>query len=220
MRTAFTAFVPIAIIVILPVLFLLIRAKNKYLNVKVTHWLVMIYTGILLLSLVVVSFIKPVEIQMVKQEENDLYETIHDGEISKIGSKYLLLESGFDFEGKVLSITSPNYNSLIFLERKKEDDSRIDVKMYGIGFIMDGVNLSEKVIPPRVRLDDDQLTITRTEFQEIKLARVKNEFIINQFTREPMFKQGFDFEGPIMYLQIPHNLEIKESPEIRIHYVN
>lgn len=222
MRTAFTAFIPIAIIVALPILFFLLKAKTKYFTVKITHWLLIIYTGVLLLSLGVFIFIQPDQhVAEVADEEEwfDIGGAIHSGK--KIDSKYLLDKTSFDYTENTLYMASSymEYGSVIYVERKNEDDGKIDVHMYGNGLNVEGIDLSEKIIKPSIRLKDETLSIVYPEYQEINVALVKNEFTINQFTGDSKMGMGYSQESPILYIKIPHNLGVKENADMFLNFV-
>jgi hypothetical protein len=224
MITAFTAIIPIAIIVALPILFFIFRGKAKYFNVKVTHWLLMIYTGVLLLSLIVFIFIKPGEHAAKVDEEQEWFDirgAIHSGNISELEAHYLLEKYSFDYTEPTLNVTSAymEYGSAIFVERKKEDDGKVDVHIYGTGLNIEGIDLSEKVITPSIRLNDKTLSIVYPEYQEINIALVKNEFTINQFTGESKMGMDYSLDSPILFIRIPHNLGLKENADMFLNYV-
>lgn len=222
MNTVFATLIPIAIIIVLPVLFLIGKAKSRTFSVKITHWLLIVYSAVLLLSLVIVSFIK-FEKPITHEEKGiNLYDAVYDGKILDIGQDYILEDNSYEFKGDTLSITSPNFeeSSTLFIDRKKEQDNRIDVSIYGKGLYVNGIDLSEKLNLPSLRLDGETLTIVYPDHQELKMALVKNEFTINQFKGESIFNQSYHFDRPIIYLQIPQNVELKDNPDMFIQYIN
>jgi hypothetical protein len=219
MTTMFTTIIPISVIIALPILYVL----KRYVSIKITHWLLVIYGAILLASLILVAFTKPLEVGKINatQENIDLYEIMHNGEISKLGKNHLIDAQSFEYKGENITLTSPNgeNNSTVFVERKTEDDGRIDVHFYGSGLYMEGINLTEKIILPSLRMEEGTLSIIHPGFQEINIAVVKDEFTINQFTGERDRDQGIHFDGPIIYLQIPQHLEIKKDEYMHLQFV-
>lgn len=221
MTTIFATMIPFAIIIVIPVLFLIGKGKKHIFNFKATNWLLMIYIGILFVSLLLVMIIRPEELTTHgEREEIDLYEMIYKGKRAEVGPAYLLDENSYKFEEETLTVTTPSTNqgSEIFVERKKENDGKIDVHIYGNELFIDGKDFSDNLISPSVKLDGENLKVVYPEYQEIKIAMAKNEFPINQFTGKSYSDRGFDYVHPIIYLQIPQNVELTENPAIQ--YIN
>ena len=101
---------------ILPIVFLIlivvgINIGRKYVTVKITHWLLFIYIGILLLSIAVVPFISG---GMPKKRSNQVqgfYNALTNGKIDQIDNKYLTRKMSFDYKNSMLNIVS-NMESL------------------------------------------------------------------------------------------------------------
>ncbi|WP_449619599.1 hypothetical protein [Robertmurraya sp. Marseille-Q9965] len=217
--TLFVSIIPIVIIIAVASLFLKFRLK---MNVKITHWFLIVYLGVLILSFCMSFFMKSEEPSAVAEEKQsvDLYEAINSGEISKIDTSYLLDKNSFEFSGESLSITFANVEvgTTIFIERKSVDDNIIDAHIYGSFMDMNGLDLSEKIILPRVKVSEHSMSITYPGAQRIKLALMKNVFAVNQITGDKMVN-GITMDGPIVYLRIPHSLEVKAGSELSLQEV-
>jgi len=219
MSAIFTTFIPIAIFLILPVIIIFARSKTKAISVKITHWLLLVYGGVLLIAMAMSSFIKAEEPTIYQKKPIDFYETANKGRMSEIGKEYVLAENSYEFKGESLSIKS-SVPETIFVERKKEGDDRLEVYFYGNGLNVSGLDFTERVIPPSTRLNGEILTVTYPGFQEMKIAFVKNDFMINQFKNQKSLHQMVDYDSTIIYMKIPQNLKISPNPDIYIEYIN
>ncbi|TKC14870.1 hypothetical protein [Robertmurraya kyonggiensis] len=219
MTTLLVSVIPIVIMIAVLILSLKFRLK---MNVKITHWLLIVYVGVLLLSLCISFFMKSEEpAEMVEEKQKtDLYEAIYSGEISKIDTPYLLDKNSFDYSGESLSITSANaeVGTTIFIERKSVDDNMIEAHIYGSFSHMNGMDFSEKIVPPRVKISEQYMSIIYPGSQVIKLALMKNVFAVNQITGDKMVN-GVTIDGPIVYLRIPQSLEVKAGSELSLQEV-
>lgn len=217
--TLFVSIIPIVIIIAVASLFLKFRLK---MNVKITHWFLIVYLGVLILSFCMSFFMKSEEPSAVAEEKQsvDLYEAINSGEISKIDTSYLLDKNSFEFSGESLSIATANVEvgTSIFIERKSVDDNKIEAHIYGSFTHMNGMDFSEKIISPRMNVNEQILSIIYPGSQEIKLAFMKNVFAVNQITGDKMVN-GITMDGPIVYLRIPHSLEVKAGSELSLQEV-
>lgn len=221
MNTIFATMIPIAVVLVIPVFLLIIGAKKNMFTLKVTNIFLLTYIGVLLLSFLIVTFIQPKELSVVGEKENiDLYELIYEGKRKEIDPKYLIDEKSYDFNEKSLSIFSfpTNHISIIFVERKADEDGKIDVSIYGKGLYINRKDFSDKLTIPTIRLNGERLEVGYSESQNIKVAMVKDEFPINQFREKTIQGTEFDFERPIVYIQIPQNVKVADNPEIQ--YIN
>lgn len=221
MNTIFATMIPIAIILVIPVFLLIVGAKKKTFPLKVTNVFLLTYVGVLILSFVIVTFIQPKELTIVGEEESiDLYELIYEGKRKEIDPKYLIDETSYHFNEKSLTVSAfpTNINLLFFVERKTEEDGKIDVSIYGKGLYINRKDFSDKLTTPTIRLNGERLEVGYSESQNIKIAMVKDEFPINQFRGKTFQSTEFNFERPIIHIQVPKNVEITENPDIQ--YMN
>lgn len=204
-------FFQIGMIVILPLLFFLVRSKKK-----ITHWLLVAYIGLLLLAVVATFFIKTEAPKVSNGKMTDLYGLVSSGELLSKGSDFLLEENSYVVEGDTLQISSvnpSNTNANIYVERKAEDNNQVEVYHYG-NIIIAGIDVSEERELPVIRMEKEKLLIVYGKDQELNASVVMNEFTINQFTGESKMDSDFQTDGPIIYIRIPHSLEVKGDSTI------
>lgn len=212
----FAALIPMAVIVALPLLFFIVRVKKK-----VTHWLLVVYIGVLLLSFVAAFFIKSEALEITDRPRDDLYYLLNSGEIYAKGSNLLLKEDSFPIEGEKVRVTSSHGDegSSVYIERKAEDDQKMDVHAYG-SFSIAKLDVSEDIVLPAVQLKDETLTIVYPEYQDLKTSIVMNEFTIEQFTGNTKFNSEFQIDGPILLIRIPPDLEIEADSTTELNYID
>lgn len=217
MTTVLTSLIPFILIIILPLSFLIWKRKSNFFTVKITHWLLIAYTGVLLISIVFVSFIEIDEPMLEKHQLVDIYAAIYEGDISE---EHVLVEKSFTPSSDILkmAVTNPHQVTDVFVKRTGNEDGMVKMLVLGYGPTLKNMNFSKEFNPPNVRLlDENTLIIHYPELQEIKVAVLKNDFTINQFTGNSIFGEGIDFERPIFYMEIPEHLELESNPEIEIH---
>lgn len=214
------AILPIIIIIALPVI--LMRLRVKFVTVKITHWLLIIYIGLLLLLMAIVPFLSGDEtIRREKFREVDseqpgsnLLGALSKGEIGQIDSKYLVMEKNFDYDNPVLTILSNrDWDPTIYVERKTSDDGKIEAFVYSSGLIIDGYDFTEHLIPINFGLEEETLTIYHPGQQDINISMVKNEFTVNQFKEQKENSDKyFGHEEKAIYLRIPKSLKLSKVP--------
>jgi hypothetical protein len=135
---------------------------------------------------------------------------LYSGEIYAKGSNLLLKEDSFPIEGEKVRVTSSygDESSSVYIERKTEDDQKMDVLAYG-SFSIAKLDVAEEIVLPAVQLKDGTLTIVYPEYQKLKTSIVMNEFTIEQFTGNKKYNSEFQIDGPILLVRIPPDLEIE-----------
>ena len=203
--------------------FITVKIGKKYMTIKITHWLLLVYVGMLVLASVTVPLfaqdhekIESVQGKDVDDDEmNDpyshLYSKLSNGEVDEINPSYLQEERNFDhYSNKSISIV-PNTNNgpQVFVERKEKADSTIEVAIYSTGLVVDDLDFSSLLNPSEVELQDDILTVN-TIYQEFHFAIAGNGYPIRQFTGETMFEHHSYRSGDsFVYLRIPRDIEIE-----------
>lgn len=216
MIAVYTSLTLIALILVLPFLF---KGNSKYFSAKITHWLLMVYTVVLLLSLVVVSFMKIEEPAASGGQWVDIYEAASNGGVSELDPDNILVEKSFELTGEELQIAAvyAQQETNVFVESKESIEGMVKVMVLGNGPYINGMDLSKEFIPPSIRLEKNVLSINYPEFQEINAAVIKKEFTINQFMGTSIFHDWIEFQPPIIYIEVPANLKLQPNPEIILH---
>ncbi|MFA1710685.1 hypothetical protein ACDX66_03150 [Peribacillus frigoritolerans] len=227
--TVLTAILPIVIIILIFGVFIfMVRFAGKFATPKVTHWLLFIYIGVLLLGTAFVPFIiddsmsqKGTEkVVDTDRELSDLYSHLTKGEIDQIDAKYLLKESNFsNHEIQIIKVESSNdEGSQIFVERKTNNDDTIEAFIFGNGLIIGDYDFSSILKPYHLELIDDTLTINLPQQQDINLIITKADFPIRQFTGESIIDTSFSSDQ-VVYLRIPDNLKLIADDHVFLEFI-
>lgn len=214
----------IAIFVVL--LFGIIKI-TKFVKVKVTHWLLMIYGAVLLLSIFFVNLIvdnpalgrEKVENWNEDHNWSYLYNTLHNGNIDQLEPQNLLYEETFEYGKQSLSIqTDEGTGANIFVERKDADDGKIEAFVFTNGIIVAGYDFTDKLVPNKFQLVGDTLRVLNPQ-NRIEISIMREEFTINQFTGQRPINDVSSIQLEV-YLKIPKSLEINDGGNVVIEYVN
>ncbi|RRN72884.1 hypothetical protein EI200_06835 [Peribacillus simplex] len=227
--TVMTAILPLVILILIFGVFIfMVRFAGKFVTPKVTHWLLFIYIGVLLLGTAFVPFIiddsmsqKGMEkVVDTDRELSDLYSNLNKGEIDQVDAKYLMKERNFsDYQNKTIKVKSSNGDgSQILVERKTNNDDTIEAFIFGNGLIIDGYDFSRKLKPYHLELKDDTLTINLPQQQDINLIITKADFPIRQFTGESIINPSFSTDQ-VVYLRIPNNLELIADDHVFLEFI-
>jgi hypothetical protein len=217
------AILPIVFVLLFGLFFFItVKIGKKYLTIKITHWLLFGYLGVLILASVTVPLFAQEHdnIESIQEENYDddemdpyskLFSKLSNGEIAEIDPTYLLEERNFDhYSNKSIRIV-PNTNNgpQVFVERKEKADSTIEVAIYSTGLVVDSLDFTSLLKPSEVELTDNILTINSI-YQEFNFAIAGNGYPIRQFTGESMFEHhSFRSGDSFVYLRIPSDLEIE-----------
>ena len=228
MSTFITALLPIAIILlIVGFVYFMSKVGNKFITIKITHWLLIIYIGVLLLSTAIIPFISDERMERdtkeqvdIDKEMNELDKKLREGKLDQIDDQYFLEKNIFtDYKNQTLRIVSRSeYGPQIFVKRQKVNDSTIESFTYVNGFYIGGDDFSDKLIPYKLELSEDTLTITPKE-QNIRLSISTASFPVRQFTGESIFNHTSSSGDQVLYLTIPSDLQLQADEGIMLEYV-
>ena len=228
MSTFITALLPIAIILlIVGFVYFMNKVGNKFITIKITHWLLIIYIGVLLLSTAIIPFISDERMERdtkeqvdIDKEMNELDKKLREGKLDQIDDQYFLEKNIFtDYKNQTLRIVSRSeYGPQIFVKRQKINNSTIESFTYVNGFYIGGDDFSDKLIPYKLELSEDTLTITPKE-QNIRLSISTASFPVRQFTGESIFNHTSSSGDQVLYLTIPSDLQLQADEGIMLEYV-
>lgn len=111
-----------------------------------------------------------------------------------------------------LAVSSPEYFISIIVERDSSLENRVESTMYASNLTVNDFDLSKEVPTPSVKLQNGTLTIMTPPMLKLELKMIKKEFVYSQFTNESWLEDegfGSSHSGPILYLKVPQDLEIK-----------
>ncbi|MBS4192665.1 hypothetical protein KHA94_21220 [Bacillus sp. FJAT-49705] len=204
-----------AILIIL-VIVISLNSKRKFVTVKITHWLLIIYVGVLLLSFPFASLLTN-DSMTSREKVGDLeedqdwtrfYTALGEGKLEQLKSWQLINEKSYDYSNQSLKVEITGPVSPVYVERKDRDDGKIEALVYTNGLIVSGYDFSDKLVPINFRLENDTFSVLHPEHQSINLSIVRNEFTINQFTGQQAINDVSRVGNMEVYLKVPKSLQL------------
>ena len=104
------------------------------------------------------------------------------------------------------------------MKRQKSNDSTIESFTYVNGFYIGGDDFSDKLIPYKLKLSEDTLTITPKE-QNIRLSISTASFSSQTIYEDIHFNHSFSSGDQVLYLLIPNDLQLQADERIMLEYV-
>ncbi|MEH7345045.1 hypothetical protein V7122_14425 [Bacillus sp. JJ1532] len=216
-----------AAFIILVMIVTSLNAKRKFITVKVTHWLLMIYVGVLLISGFYLALLPQDRAASREAKENwnedwardHFYNSLHEGNVDQLEGRQLIHAKTYDYAKNTLNIEITGYADRIYVERKDDDDGVIEARVYTDGLIVGGFDFSNKIPPVNFGLNDDRLNINYPNHQIINISVARKEFTINQFTGQHPINDVIGDGVLAVYLIIPKSLQL-QSEIADFQYVN
>lgn len=225
------AILPIVLVLLFGLFFfIIVKIGKKYLTIKITHWLLLIYVGVLVLASIAVPLFAEEHDQMVDYMDSEdgvndpfseLFSKLSDGQLAEIDPAYLQEKMSFDEypNNSIKIVSNTNNGPQIFVERVEKDESTIEVAIYSTGLVVDGLDFSSLLKPSQVELTESNLTINSI-YQEFNFAIAGNGYPIRQFTGESMFEHhSFRSGDSFVYLRIPSDVEIEGNVDF-LEFIN
>lgn len=217
----------VAMMIILIMIVTSMKAKRKFITVKVTHWLLIIYIGVLLLSMSFVHLITNNSINSREKVENwdedqgwsKFFAAMHKGKLDLLDSNQLINEKIYNYENPLLNMKITGSDDQIYVERKDQDDGKIEARVYTNGLYISGYDFTDKIVPVNFQLMGETLNVLYPGLQTIDISVAGSEFTINQFTGQNRMN-GINSRGQLaVYLKIPKSLQLNGDPNVNIQYV-
>lgn len=203
------------------------KKKKRYLSGQKIRFMFGVYLVVLLIS-VGLFFLIPDEGKISEPKVNHnfhyMYDKVMDGHVSAIDQDRITKQWHFDYDGDELMMKAANndMNGIsIFVEKKKENDGKIDVLFYQTPTYVEGIDVTDQVKPPLVDLSSGALSVAKPRLQELKFTSFKQEFSISQFTGEDWFRMGDTFirGDHLLYIRVPNDLKIHQDHYIGVQYI-
>lgn len=227
----------IMLLIIIAFIFSIVKVlsfkRRKYISSHRAGWIFGGYIVILLFCTVLVALIptkemadtKKVNVKDLEKEGNVLFEDAQNGRIDKVNPDLIEKKWDIHYSGRKLTVntdTGEPLDNLIFVERKKSNDDKIEALFYKTRSSMNGMDISELKRAPSMSLMGDTLTLKKPKLVKVEIYQFQNSFPVSQFTNEQMFNHHTFFsEGQsILYLRIPKDLEITDTANLNLQYVN
>jgi len=214
-------------LLIAAVFFLSINAKRKFVTLKVTHWLLIIYVGVLLLSMIAANIMKnqtPISVERFSKEEilrnyGEFTEALNNGEIEQLKANHLLKLSSFEYDQPMLDVLSTGIGAVtIYVERKDIDDGTIEAYAFQSGLYINGLDFSEKMVPPNFSLYSNKFEVI-IPHENIDVSIIKNEFTVTQFFGGGVMFEGLDQGDYVVYLQVPKSLKVSSDTGMGLNFI-
>ncbi|OIK16517.1 hypothetical protein BIV60_04405 [Bacillus sp. MUM 116] len=209
------------------------KRKGKYNFKRRVYWILGSYITVLLISFFIdvanpvtgmMADRKIVKDKDLDQENSELYVAALEGKIAESGNQFVVKKWAFDYQGRNLEIKSENegfFNARVVVERKKDNDGKIEATYYQTRSSIDHREITEKKRPIRIQLYENTLMLGEQDRVELKFSQFENAFTVNQFTGSGWFKHESSFyeSQGILYLKIPKDLKLNTQTEFDLEYV-
>ncbi|WP_045514886.1 hypothetical protein [Neobacillus niacini] len=232
------SFVPILIVIIMVISITALLVKlsksssmKNFFSGNRIRWILVGYISILIICTGLSPLLpkgeityKEVDVNQLERDSRELYEAAIQGNIENVDSKYILKTWNLDYSEKQLNIAVTNeefLNAVIIVERKNDNDGKIEAAFYKTGSSINDMAISELDKPLRMEMGKNTLRLQNPEKLKLEFSQFQHAFPINQFTGKGDFSDSNNFyEGTsILYLKIPNDLELNTTFEIDIQYV-
>lgn len=197
---------------------------------KRTYWMLGSYLIVLLIATGVYLILPKqdhVYSEQINQDEiPNLADFVYEGK--SLGDVYMYVQNQWElpYDQTELQIVGQHndydeFNVLISVERKAEDDGIVEITHYKTPIIVEGLDITEYMDPIEVELSSTTLKLTGLERVDVKLSTYRNDFPVRQFTEENWWRDWESaFGRQVLSLRIPHSLQINDVDEsFDIHYV-
>ncbi len=211
------------IIAIGGILYWLNSRLKHFFKIKITHWLILMYTFVLLATSVAAPFVSTKTAEFTAQEPQEeaetvgyeLTEMVKSRQLEKIDEKYISAEYLFEgVEQETLQLTSNLENwTHIYVDKKEVNDGKIEAVIYQQPLIIDGADFSEVLEPYEIELEGDKLTI-RAKQKALNMAVMHSPFPVRQLTNVNMMHHSSIGGDQLIYLKIPRDLKLKTDDNL------
>jgi hypothetical protein len=120
---------------------------------------------------------KIVDSQGLDQESIDLYMAATEGRIAEQGTSLIRKEWNLNYEGETLNVESQNDEYLeiqIVVERKKDNDGKIEALYYSTPSIVNDMDITGKINPPSIELENNNLKVSNPIKVKLKYTQFQN----------------------------------------------
>lgn len=188
-RTAIlVTIINLALILIFIIFVSKIISANSF-SIKIKKFIVILFCIVFLASLAILNFIPNKKLIKNDYSVNNVYGQIEDFKQLAIKGKLNLskqyikkVSKVFTYTDKQLKISAPADGDVeIVVQRKKEDDGKIETADYLGKFIFNDINVSNIMESLNVQLKNNTLTINGETQKQIKIARFGYDISTSQF---------------------------------------
>lgn len=164
--------------------------------------------------------------QVIPDDPFFLVDLVYEGKPLDEAQMYIQKQWVLPYDHHELQIVLQNnddidFDALISVERKTEDDGIVEITHYKTPIIVEGLDITEFMDPVEVELSSTGLEVIGLERVEVRLNAYRNDFPIRQFTEESWWLDMEHASGRhVLSLRIPSSLQITHVDDnLEIHYV-
>ena len=197
-------------------------------TVKVTHWMILIYLMLLLVSSAVIPFISediPFKKRLDQKESDvlmdEMYANISRGNLEKIAPENLLKKEQFKIgeNGKIHIVSNGEFGPQVFIEKQKEQNNNLEVFIYSTPLLIDGMDFTKNRRPYEIVLKDNNFIISPM-MQNIKISIASDPFPVRQFTGESLFNHGSSSGDQKIYIKASSDIQFTADEAVILEWVN
>ena len=191
----------LSIVIMLLLIFFLFMSKSKrpLFSGLLSKYIAFFYIVLLLLSSLAVyilpekAFIQNLEdqnqqISQAHEITASIFDIAQQGELDNTPGIYKKADLSFQIAGDRLELASTDSFDFhdIFVKRKESDNGLVQVSSYMTSSLVNGIDVTPKILPPVIKLEGNKLKISPLEHYELNYTAFKPDFTTEQFTRDIM----------------------------------
>lgn len=152
-------------------------------------------------------------IEQQKNYEKDIFPLVESGRIGEVRGAEVREKWTFPLEGKMLSI-SPMYSEAyiqVFVEHVAELKGQVEAYHYSSRTYMEGVDITERIHPPRLEIEGESLNIYSPASTKVKFFKMGALFPFNQFSGDGNIyfdDEAVTFGVNFLYLRVPEGTKV------------
>lgn len=207
--------------------------SKKWMNKKLTKFIIIGYVSILFFSFSIyelslskkLTLIEQSSIANAEKEMELFFLALNEGRLEEIDPIHIFeeIEVNYSFDQLMIEMARQVDDGVsIVVERKIDNDHKIEVIYFRTKPNVQGIDIMKDMKPIDLKWTNETLILTPPKSMEFNFALFKKEFPISQFNRnvdqfhvEPTYMMS----NEVLYLRVPKDLEIVEGHEIYINYV-
>jgi hypothetical protein len=151
------------------------------------------------------------EIQQNERLNNDIYSIVESGKIEEAEGLTKMKSWEFLLEGDQIGIESQEANSMVFVEKVKSLENKVEVTHYTTFSYIDNIDITDRFTSPEIQLTKTTLKVFPQEPVNVKLVKYTNAFPFNQFAENgEQFNGGYGMMQGLsfIYIKVPMDTEV------------
>ncbi|GGK35146.1 hypothetical protein GCM10010965_30150 [Caldalkalibacillus thermarum] len=210
----------------------LLKRGNRFWTLNRLKWLSGAYLLILLLALALyyglpikeTSELRTISYEEAEQRRLDFYRAVEQGKLAELEQDDFREQWRFEtyverLYIKLNKVYPEEISSELIVEQTDDTEGAIEVRYIMTPTVIEGIDLTDQLDPPRVDLQGEHLFIHFPDHQEVRLAHFSKAFTIKQFST-PEYMEGVSVPGAsALYIRLPQHIELEASDNLPIRWV-